>query len=242
MFNSTDSHWLCWWFLFCCGPNAFSVLPGWMSSERKKRQSVFCLFYPRGSSNWFCTTRLNHQTAFPVIPSSSWALQTWNINNMSVWVSLLENYSTPWAWMVVFSWVEIKGAKDSNHIIQSYRGDEETQHTSLLCSPWLKVTRFDALGTLCDHTQVSVHVSVLMCVCRWYLTTPTGNIKESQKEIAFWWRVSSASVWLCPLPGCLLVFSFTSVEPPPCRPPLFRLLLCQFPAWNVGRSGSSCQK
>lgn len=132
--------------------------------EKEETKCFLPFFYPRGSSNWFCTTRLNHQTAFPVIPSSSWALQTWNINNMSVWVSLLENYSTPWAWMVVFSWVKIKGAKDSNHIIRSYGGDEETQHTSLLCSPWLKVTRFDALGTLCDHTQVNVHACVLMCV------------------------------------------------------------------------------
>lgn len=52
--------------------------------------------------------------------------------------------------LVVFRWMKIKEAETQ---IKSNRASR----LSFVLS-WLKVTLFDAAGTLCDHTRVSMHV------------------------------------------------------------------------------------
>lgn len=116
--------------------------------QEKKRDKVLSVpLIPGVSSSWFLSTWFNHQTVFHVVPSSLWAESLYRHEILTVCLSVSpswKSYSIPGCLVVVFSWMEIKGAKTQ---ITSYRGTEKTNRNNSpppFVPSWLKVTLFDA--------------------------------------------------------------------------------------------------
>lgn len=140
------------------------IPPPWTTSKRLTRQSVFYLFYPGGSTDWFRSRSLKPSNSASCDPELLIELRRHEI--LTVCLSGSPSWKCtvhPWPVLLLDffpSWMKIKGAK--TQITLSTDAEMKRHHIQLSFMPsWLKVAHFDAFRTRCDQTWVNTHVGVL---------------------------------------------------------------------------------